>query len=444
MRIDKDFAGRLLDGALRGGADFAEVYVRSARNLSVEVKGQVMDALESSIDFGYSLRVIRDQRLGFSFSTDTHNSDTVISSAIEASKWTARDEHLCFPEPSVTNPVDTFDKELSGIDEETALRKALAIESAALRTDRRIRRVRKAAASFSTRDVAILNSKGVNGSYAATSCTAQLMAVAEDADDSQMAWDFEGSRFLQEVSFEKVGETAARRALMLLGAGKVRATKADIILDNSVAAEFLGIFSSLLSSESVQKGKSLLARRVNEEVVSPAVSIFDDGGIPCKLGSRPFDDEGVATSRKFLIKEGVLIGYLHNCYTARKDGVMSTGNAAKGGLSALPSVGPSNLCISVSPASVHHGDLSALSSKGLYVTDAMGVHTANPVSGEFSIGVSGVWIERGRLCHPVKEAVISGNLLDFFKKVEAAGDDLRFFGNLAAPSLLIPRVDISA
>jgi PmbA protein len=408
MRIDKDFAGRLLDGALRGGADFAEVYVRSARNLSVEVKGQVMDALESSIDFGYSLRVIRDQRLGFSFSTDTHNSDTVISSAIEASKWTARDEHLCFPEPSVTNPVDTFDKELSGIDEETALR------------------------------------KGVNGSYAATSCTAQLMAVAEDADDSQMAWDFEGSRFLQEVSFEKVGETAARRALMLLGAGKVRATKADIILDNSVAAEFLGIFSSLLSSESVQKGKSLLAKRVNEEVVSPVVSIFDDGGIPCKLGSRPFDDEGVATSRKFLIKEGVLIGYLHNCYTARKDGVMSTGNAAKGGLSALPSVGPSNLCISVSPASVHHGDLSALSSKGLYVTDAMGVHTANPVSGEFSIGVSGVWIERGRLCHPVKEAVISGNLLDFFKKVEAAGDDLRFFGNLAAPSLLIPRVDISA
>jgi len=194
----------------------------------------------------------------------------------------------------------------------------------------------------------------------------------------------------------------------------------------------------------VQKGKSLLAGRVNRVVVSPVISIYDDGRIPLKLGSRPFDDEGVATSKKFLIKDGVLLRYLHNCYTARKDGVMSTGNAVKGGFSALPTVGPLNLCISVSPDVVHTGGLSSLIDKGLYITDAMGVHTANPVSGEFSVGVSGLWIEHGHEHYPVKEAIISGNLLDFFGKVKAAGDDLRFYGNLAAPSLLIADVDISA
>jgi len=444
MRIEEDFAGRLLGGALKGGADFAEVYVKSARNLSVEVKGRVMDALESSTDFGYSLRVIRDKRLGFSFSTDMRDANTVIENALEASRWTEHDEHLCLPEPSGRNPLDIFDKEVSEIDEDAALQKALSLESAALDTDRRITRVRKASASFSVKNVMIMNSKGVHDTYAATSCTAQLIVVAEDGDDSQMAWDFEGSRFLREVPFENVGETAARRALMLLGAKKAQALKADVILDNSVATEFLGLFASLLSSESVQKGKSLLAGRLNQAVVSPVISIYDDGGIPSKLGSRPFDDEGVATSRKFLIKDGVLLGYLYNCYTARKDGVISTGNAVKGSFSVLPTVGPLNLCISVSPAHVHTGGPSSLIDKGLYVTDAMGVHTANPVSGEFSVGVSGLWIEHGHLHHPVKEAIISGNLLDFFGKIKAAGDDLRFYGNLAAPSLLIADVDVSA
>ncbi len=444
MRIEEDFAGRLLRGALMGGADSAEVYVKSGRNLSVEVKGRVMDAFESSTGFGYSLRVIKDQRLGFSFSTDMQDADRVIENALEASRWTETDEYLYLPELYGRNPLDIFDKEISEIGEEAALRKALAIESAALDTDGRITKVRKASASFSVKNVMIMNSKGVHDTYAATSCTAQLMVVAEDGNDSQMAWDFEGSRFLREVNFENVGETAARRALLLLGAKEFQASKADVILDNSVATEFLGLFASLLSSESVQKGKSLLAGRVNRVVVSPVISIYDDGGIPLKLGSRPFDDEGVATSKKFLIKDGVLLGYLHNCYTARKDGVMSTGNAVKGSFSALPTVGPLNLCVSVSPDVVHTGGLSSLIDKGLYVTDAMGVHTANPVSGEFSVGVSGLWIEHGHQRYPVKEAIISGNLLDFFGKVKAAGDDLRFYGNLAAPSLLIADVDISA
>jgi PmbA protein len=220
--------------------------------------------------------------------------------------------------------------------------------------------------------------------------------------------------------------------------------KSPVILDNSVATEFLGIFSSLLSSESVQKGKSLLAHRQGEEVVNPLVSIVDDGLMEHKLGSRPFDDEGVPTSRKYLIKNGVLQGFLYNVYTAKKDGVMSTGNAVRGAFSGLPTVGPTNLYIPASPSSSDPEDLCRVMDRGLYITDAMGIHTANPISGEFSIGVSGLWIDGGVVKHPVKEAVISGNILDLFRRVSSVGSDLRFYGNVGSPSLLIGPTDISA
>jgi PmbA protein len=170
----------------------------------------------------------------------------------------------------------------------------------------------------------------------------------------------------------------------------------------------------------------------------------DDGCIEGRLGSRPFDDEGVPVSRKYLIKDGVLKGYMYNVYTAKKEGRVSTGNAVRGGFARLPTVGPLNLSLAVSFPAVHQGELSTLVENGLYVTDAMGIHTANPVSGEFSIGVSGSWIENGSVKHAVKEAVISGNILDFFKNVEGAGDDPRFYGNMASPSLLIGPTDISA
>jgi PmbA protein len=241
-----------------------------------------------------------------------------------------------------------------------------------------------------------------------------------------------------------VGRNAAARALLLLGAKTMHGVKSHVILDNAVATEFLGIFSSLLSSESVQKGKSLLAHRKGEEVVNALISVVDDGLMEHKLGSRPFDDEGVPASRKYLIKDGVLQGFLYNVYTAKKEGVISTGNAVRGAFSGLPMVGPTNLYIPASPSSSGPEGLCRAMGRGLYITDAMGVHTANPISGEFSIGVSGLWIEGGEVKYPVKEAVISGNILDLFKRVCSVGSDLKFYGNMGSPSLVIGPTDISA
>jgi PmbA protein len=446
MKVDRGFAGELIQLALDRGADEAEAFVRSSKDLSIEIKDQQIDALESSLTVGYSLRVIKDKRLGFSYSTDREAAVSVVEKSVEAARWVDRDEYLELPWPSDSGNVEIFDPGIISTSEEEAVKKVSLLEKAAYGEDKRIRNIRKARGTFRNSDIIIINSKGVDRQYSSTTCTAQIMAMAENGQDSQMGWYFMGSRFLNEVSFEDVGKYAAIRAIQLLGSKRMNAQKSPVVLDNSVAVEFMGIFASSLSSESVQKGKSLLSGKKGKKVISPKINMVDNGLIPGRLGSRPVDDEGVPSQDKTLIKEGVLSGYLYNTYTAKKEGVLSTGNAVRSSFAGLPSVGLSNLYIDAASKSdvLHIGDIFKAVDKCLYVTEAMGVHTANPISGEFSVGVSGLWVEKGEIAFPVKEAVISGNILSFFENIEAVGDDLVFFGNVGSPSLLFGPTDISA
>ncbi len=443
MKIDPAFAFEILGGARKRGADLAEVYLRSSKKLSVEVKDRQLDAVESSVDFGYSLRIIRDKRLGFSFSNDPSDAAGVIDRAIESSRWTEQDEHLDLPGPAEHQILDIFDDPIDSLGQEEVFEKAVGVEEAALGFDARVKKVRKAVVSCSSGSEIIVNSKGLEKACSLTSCAAQITVVAKEREDSRMGWDFDGSRFLKNIDFRAVGKKAAERAVSLLGSRKMQSIRADVILDNSVAVDFLGVFAELLSSEAVQKGKSLLAGRLGEKIVSGSIDIVDNGLLEQRIGSRPFDGEGVPTFGKSLVEEGVLRGYMYNVYTSGKDGVKSTGNAVRG-VSSVPSVGPAVLFISSSSSKVKRTDMLACTESCLYITDVMGMHTANPVSGEFSVGVSGMWLEKGYVKYPVSEAVISGNILDFFGNVGAVGDDIRFFGNMGSPSLLIEAVDISA
>ncbi len=446
MRVERGFAEELINRALKKGADEAEVYVKSSKNLSIEVKNKSIDALESSLSYGYSLRVILGKKLGFSYSTEREDSESVIDNAVEAARWTDRDNYLELPEASYSHTVDIFDPKIRSIREEEASEKVFSLEKATYEVDKRIKNTRRARGTFSETDVVIINTKGIKSQYSSTTCVAQIMAIAGDGMDSQMGWFFSGSRFLDEVSFEGVGRDAAKRAIQLLGSKRIQAQKIPVILDNVVATEFIGIFASSLSSENIQKRKSLLLGRLGKKVISQKINVIDNGILPGKLGSAPVDDEGVSTREKVLIREGILLGYLYNTYTAKRDGVSSTGNAVRSGLSNLPSVGTTNLYIeAVSKADViRHREIFKVVDKCLYVTEAMGVHTANPISGDFSIGVTGLWIEKGEIAFPVKEAVISGNILSFFETIEAVGDDLTFFGNIGSPSLIFGPTDISA
>jgi len=441
----KDLLRRLIKSALQKGADEAEGYLRQTKNLTIEVKNQKVDTLESSITMGYCIRIIRDKRLGFSYSTDPEEIAVAVDRAIASSAFSEPDECNGLPQHAEVHEVRIFDERIALLRESDAAGYVMGLERAAFAQDSRIKKIRKALGSFSMTDTHIINSHDIDIHYTSTSCSAQMMAIAEEGPESQVGWDYEGNRFLDEVSFGAVGQNAARKAVNLLGAKKISPMKGLILLDSAVVTEFLDILSASLSSEAVQKKKSFFSDKKDEPVASRLINIIDSGLIDGRLGSRPVDAEGVPTKTKILVEQGVLRGLLYNTYTAKKDGRQSTGNAVRSGSGSLPSVGPTNIYIEP-VIKDHTTDLRGLQKiidKGLYVIETMGMHTANPISGDFSVGASGLWIERGEVRYPVKEVVISGNILDLFNNIILVGDDLKFYGNIGSPSLVIEGIDIS-
>ena len=210
MKIDPSFAEELVSQALKSGADQAEVFIKSYKNLTVDIKCQEVDSLTSSLSYGYGLRVIRNNRLGFAYATDIKENYPVIRQAIESAGFSDEDSCLGFPGSSVPSHIDVYDPAVSDLKEDNAINLTLLLEKSALDTDRRVKKVRKASGSFTTTDTVIVNSHSVNVKYLSTSCAAQIMAIAEDGQESQTGWDFSGSRFLSDVSFEKTGRTAGK------------------------------------------------------------------------------------------------------------------------------------------------------------------------------------------------------------------------------------------
>ncbi len=450
-------AEEIVKKALKRGCDAAEVFIETAKQLSVEAKDGRIEALESSRDFGIALRVIKNQKLGFSFTTDSDRAGDIVDMAVNGADWTSEDKYVDIPDYNPLADVLVLDEKIKNIKEEDVIKNALLLEKTALDFDTRIKKVRKAEIALATANTTIFNSRGVNFSYESGYFTASVSALASDRQDSQMGFDFAASRRLSNIDFVSVAQGASKMAIDLLGAKTISAVKAPVILEPSVASDFLSIFSASLSAEAVQKKRSFLAGKVGKTITNSIVDIVDDGIIPWGLGTKPVDDEGVPTLKKVIVSKGRLTGFMHNTYTAKKQGVASTGNAARASFKSLPGIGVTNFYIEPrmrqgsgirdqgSEEKNKKGNKLIKSlSKGLLVLETMGVHTANPVSGDFSIGVSGLWIEKGEIAYPVKEALVSSNILDLFMRIEGVGDDLKFYDKIGSPSLLIGEMDISA
>ncbi len=443
MSFSRLTAEKILEMAKSFGADAAEVFLRSSTATVIEVKEGAVDAFERARDLGAGLRVIADGRMGFAFATEM--SDEAVSklarSAVTNARNTESDPFQTIPDQKgpYASPV-IYDGRLAFVADEEKIERVLAMEREAFAADKRITRIRKAQASFSESETMIANSHGAFVSYRGTACSSSIEVVAEEKGESQAGWDFDVNRFYTRLEIEEVGRRAARRAAGLLGARRIDSVRAPVLLENHVAAELLSIIASGFSAENVQKHKSLFAGRMNTQVFSTVLTVYDDGGLDAGLGTAPCDDEAVPMSKKTVISNGTLLMYLYNSYAAKKDGVSSTGNAVRGGFKGLPGVGATNLYIE--PGRYTHDDMLSSIDRGLFVTEIMGSHTANPISGDFSVGATGFWIEKGRLSYPVREATIAGNLLDLMKNVISVGSDLRFTGRIGSPSLLVKDVSI--
>ncbi|MCX7793220.1 MAG: TldD/PmbA family protein [Thermodesulfovibrionales bacterium] len=446
MKINTSFAQDILKKARSKGIDQVEVYILEGRSRAVEVKDQEIEGIEDADLSGYGIRIIHGDRLGFAYSTIGEDYESVLARAIEFSRFVAPDEYLTIPEPSVfSQSLEIFDPVIENISSELLVSTVMELEKSALSFDKRIKKTRKASLSVTTLRTSIVNSYGINVSYSSTSAISQIMVVAEDKGESQSTWEFEASRFFGDLSVKELGQRAAKKAVSLLGSRKLSSRKAALLFDQSVASEFLGFLSSSFQADSIIKGKSMLQDKLGRKVFSSIIDIVDNGLIPRRLGTRPVDGEGVASRITPLIKEGILEGYLHNTYTAKRLSSVSTGNASRKGYLDPPSVGISNLFIAPSEKArpLSFSQLINAESEMLYVLDVMGMHTGNPVTGDFSVGVSGLWIVKGEPAFAVKETMIAGNVIDLFDKVIAVGDDLKFYGSTGSPHILFRDIDIS-
>ncbi len=237
---------------------------------------------------------------------------------------------------------------------------------------------------------------------------------------------------------EVIGETAAKRALRRLGARKIPTQEAPVVFDPEMAASLLRTLAGAVAGTSIYRGSSFLLNRLKQQIAAETVTVIDDGTIPGALGSRPFDGEGIPTQRTAVVEHGVLQSYLLDTYCARRLGMTSTGNAARD--AAGISVGSANFYLV--PGTSTPGEIIASVKSGLYLTELIGFGV-NLVTGDYSRGAVGLWIENGELTYPVEEITIAGNLTEMLRHIEMVGNDLVFRGRTAAPTLKIARMTIA-
>ncbi len=434
----------LLSYAVDLGAEAAEVFLRSSLSTTVEVKDQAVEAFDRARESGAGLRVFAAGRSGFAFSTDLSDQALrhIAEAAVVNARSTAPDPFLVLPEASRQSQknLNIHDPVLAALDDQEKIARVMAMERAAFGLDPRIRRIRKASARFSSSLTVLMNTAGTESAYESTAGHASMEAVAEADGESQAGWEFDAHRFYDRLRIEEVGRRAAQRALDLLGARSIPSVKAPVVLDPLIGGELLSLLASGVSAENVQKKKSLLAGKLDQAVISPLLTVYDDGLLDAGFGTAPCDDEGVPMRTKKVFDRGRLAMFLYNSYAAKKEGAVSTGNGIRAGFRGAPGVGVTNWYIEPGQGSCQ--DLVGATERGLYVVEIMGAHTANPVSGDFSVGATGFWIEKGRIVHPVREVTLAGNILELMRNVDAVGADLRFSGRIGSPSLRVKELSI--
>ena len=439
---------KLVDLAVKAagsvGADEAEGFLDRSSSTSVEVSGGKVESVKVREGSGVGVRVMVGDRLGFAHTSDLTEAGIkkTAEDAVANAEPAAPDVHNRLPEGEHEYPnVERYDSELSGIGLDERIDRAIQIEATALAYDKRITKVRHSTVSDSHYEVLVANSKGLGLSYKGTSCSASLLAVAEAEGEAQMGWDFDHSFCFRDLDVESVGKNAARYAVDLLGARQIDSTTVPVILDSPVASEFLAAVGHALLADQVQKGKSLFAGRVGEAVAGAGVTLIDDGALEWGIAPAPADGEGVPSQKTMAVESGVLKRFLHNTYTAGKDGVESTGNGVRSSYSALPEVGASNFYLV--PGTVTRAELIEKCERAYLVTDVMGMHTVDMVSGDFSVGASGLWIEGGEIKFPVRETTIAGNVKDFLVNIAEVADDLKFHSRYGSPTIMVSSVVVS-
>jgi PmbA protein len=441
----RDLADHLLRQARARGADAADVLVAEGTDFSVTVRKGEVETLKDAGSKALGLRVFVGRRTASSYTSDFSPPalERLVADSVDMARVTGEDAAAGLPDeapPAEEIDLGLFDPSPAALPTDERIERARRAEAAALAASPEITNSQGGTYGSDEGFVVLANTNGFMGSYRSSGVALSVVPVAQrDGNMERDYWYTNGRGLGDLLEPEEVGRIAAERTLRRLGARKVPTCEVPVVFDPETAAELLGTLFRGLSGYSVFRNATFLKDRVGQQVASPLLSVVDDGRRPRGLGSRPFDGEGLPTRRNVPLENGVVRHFLCDSYSARKIGARATGSARRG-VGGGPSVGAGNL--SFEPGEVPPEQIVGEVERGLYVTDLIGFGV-DLVSGDYSQGAVGHWIEKGRLVHPVHEVTIAGNLQQMLLDVDRVGSDLVWRSSSAAPTLRIRRMTVS-
>ena len=425
--------------------DGGEVYVQDTHESSATVVDQRVESVEAKQERGAALRVFRGGRVGFSFTPDTtpEGLRRAAERAAACLPHVDPEEASTVPTPEISSfSLKNEEPKLRDVTVEGKVEMARRIESCALRFSTRVKRVRQSRYSDLRGGCWIASTAGVRAGYSLSRAVGMIELAAMEKEESQTGY---GSGFglgIDDLQPDAIGIEAASRAINKLGAEPVATRRTDVVLDPDVVAGIFGTLASAFHADSVLKGKSLFKDLLGQKVARSTVTLVDDGRLPGSMNLAPVDGEGTPTRRTVLIDRGILSGYLHSHYTARKMKAGRTGNAQRSDYLSSPQIGTTTLCLG--PTGVSRKALLGMVAKGVYISEVMGLHTIDPVTGDFSLGAMGWEMENGELVRPVQKMGLSGNILGVLDSLAAVADDVRLFASGPAGStVLLEGISIS-
>ena len=437
---DVDLEGLAASVAARARAgEQVEAFVSRSRTTTVRASGGEVESLSSATSAGIGVRVVVDGRQGFASagSLDADVVDEVLAEARDNAEFAAPDEANGLAEPDGVAPA-ALELVLPGVDRtptEEKVELALALERAVRAGDPRIRGVRVAIYGDRAGEAAVATSTGLTAFDAATTCSLSVSALAGEGAGTQTGYAGEAQRSPDQLDVETTAARAVERATRMLGARQPATRRVTVVLEPSVVASLLGVLGGVLTGEAVLKGRSPFGDRM-DEVVAAGLTLVDDPTDPESLGAGAYDGEGLACRRTALLEGGVLRGFLHDTWSARRAGTASTASAVRG-YASTPT--PGAMALALQPGSPSFDELVASVGEGVLVQEVSGLHSGvNPVSGDVSVGAEGLVIRHGTLAEPFREATIASTLQRLLLDVVGIGADFEWRpGGTGAPSLAI-------
>jgi len=443
----KQIAADVVRRAMQGGATAAEAVAMDGSEFSTVVRLGEVETLKESGSKGIGVRVFFGKRAASTYSSDMSPAgiEQMVESALRLAKITSEDPFAGIPEPSqlgkLEGDLQLYHEDVYSLSTADRIDYARRAEKAAMEVDPRITNSEGGTFDAAVGYKVLANSHGFIGDYRRSYCSISAVPIAQiDGSAMQRDYWYSIANTLSKLeSPEEVGRIAAQRTLRRLGARKVKTAKVPIVFEHTIAGSLVGHIFEAVNGDSVYRHASFLTGKLGEKIAGDNINVIDDGTKPGGFGTTPFDSEGVPSRKTVVVENGVLKSYLLNTYTAKKLGLETTGNASRG-LAGTPGIGPGNFFLQ--PGTKSAQEIIAGIQEGLFVTEFLGFGV-NLVTGDFSRGASGLWIQNGQLTFPVEEITVAGNLKDMLLNVSEIGSDLQFRSAIASPTLRIEGMTVA-